>query len=197
MKKNIRVPMSFIQDLRGNGQMPLFYPMAISLVCHVVFLVAFVVTPSLRSERPPARSVINVSMVSIKNPTTEDTENTASVGKQGPLHQKAEAAKNQPRHRLLKKRPRSLKRQPPKPKTSLKKKTFKSTQVVKQAIQQLEEKVEAKTDTPPATDQPEPLKSALDRLKKEVSQARPTDRPHPEQSRPFSWKNGRKTRRIQ
>jgi hypothetical protein len=78
---------AFIQDLRGNGQMPLFYPMAISLVCHVVFLVAFVVTPSLRSERPPARSVINVSMVSIKN--HHKGYPTGFRGKQGPLHQKA------------------------------------------------------------------------------------------------------------
>jgi hypothetical protein len=68
MKKNIRVPVSFSQDLRGDGQAPLFYPMAISLVCHMVFLVIFVVTPSLRSERPQARSVINVSMVSLKTP---------------------------------------------------------------------------------------------------------------------------------
>jgi colicin import membrane protein len=170
MKKNIRVPMPFIQDLRGNGQMPLFYPMAISLVCHVVFLVAFVVTPSLRSERPPARSVINVSMVSIKSATTKDTQ-PASVGKKPPSIKRPEAAKKPTTAPPVKKTPTVVKKTTPKRKTSLKKKTFKSTQVVKQAIQQLEEKVEAKTDTPPATDQPEPLKSVLDRLKKEVSQA--------------------------
>jgi outer membrane biosynthesis protein TonB len=197
MKKNTRVPMPFIQDLRGNGQMPLFYPMAISLVCHVVFLVAFVVTPSLRSERPPARSVINVSMVSIKSATTKDTQ-PASVGKKPPSIKRPEAAKKPTTAPPVKKTPTVVKKTTPKRKTSLKKKTFKSTQVVKQAIQQLEEKVEAKTDTPPAADQPEPLKSVLDRLKKEVSQAEANRSTRiRNKRRPFSWKNGRKTRRFQ
>jgi biopolymer transport protein TolR len=48
---------------------------------------AFRGQPSLRSERPQARSVINVSMVSFKNPATEDHQNAG--GKQGPPNQKA------------------------------------------------------------------------------------------------------------
>jgi len=60
---------------------------------------------------------------------------------------------------------------PPKPKTSLKKKTFKSTQVVKSAIEQLEKQVDAKTDKKTETAQPEPLKSALERLRQEVGKA--------------------------
>jgi len=75
MKKNIRVPVSSSQDLRGDGQTPLFYPVALSLVSHVIFLLLFVITPSLRSEKFQSQSVINVSMVSLKNPTTEASEN--------------------------------------------------------------------------------------------------------------------------
>ena len=87
MKKNIRVPVSLSQGRRGDGQVALFYPVAVSLVCHLVFLLLFVVSPSLRSERPPARSVINVSMVSLRNPSTETTENTPG-GQKGPSDQK-------------------------------------------------------------------------------------------------------------
>jgi colicin import membrane protein len=169
MKKNIRVPVSFSQDLRGDGQAPLFYPMAISLVCHMVFLVIFVVSPSLRSERPQARSVINVSMVSLKNPATKDTK-TPAVGSKTPQIKKPEVVKKADTAPPVKKTAAVVKKPPPKRKTSLKKKTFKSTQVVKQAIQQLEEKVDTRSDAPAKEEQPEPLKSALDRLKKEVSQ---------------------------
>ena len=92
MKKNFRVPVSLSQGRRGDGQIALFYPVAVSLVCHLVFLLLFVVSPSLRSERPPARSVINVSMVSLKNPSTETAENTAVV-KKAPQIKKSEVMK--------------------------------------------------------------------------------------------------------
>ncbi|MBC2712268.1 MAG: TonB C-terminal domain-containing protein [Desulfosarcina sp.] len=159
MKKNIRVPVSFSHDLRDNGQTPLFYPVVISLVCHLVFLVFFVVTPSLRSEKPQAQSVINVSMVTLKKTVTEKAKNSA-VEKKAPRLEKPEVVKKP----TVKKPATVVKKAPPKPKTSLKKKTFKSTQVVKSAIKQLEEKV-AETPEPA---RPEPLQSALDRLRKEV-----------------------------
>ena len=141
MNKNIRVPVSSSRDLRGDGQAPLFFPMALSLVCHMVFMLLFVITPSLRSEKVQTQSVINVSMVSLKHSP--------------PVKKAAEVVDTQP----------------PKPKTSLKKKTFKATQVVKQAIEQLEEKVAVKTDQQAEPAQPEPLKSALERLRQEVGKA--------------------------
>jgi colicin import membrane protein len=170
MKKNIRVPVSLNQGRRGDGQIALFYPVAVSLVCHLVFLLLFVVSPSLRSERPPARSVINVSMVSLKNPSTETTENTPVV-KKAPQIKKSEVTKKKVDSPPIKQPAKVVDQSPPKSKTSLKKKTFKSTQVVKRAIQQLEEKVDGKTEEPAAEAQPEPLKSALERLKKEVGRA--------------------------
>ncbi len=170
MKKNIRVPVSFSQDLRGDGQMPLFYPVLISFICHLVFLVFFVVTPSLKSEKNPVRSVINVSMVSFKNPAMQVAEK-ASVANKAPKIKKPELVKKPTPAPPVQKAAKIVDQFPPKPKTSLKKKTFKSNRVVKRAIEQLERTVDVKMDEQAKTVQPEPLKSALERLRKEVSEA--------------------------
>ena len=170
MKKNIRVPVSSSQDLRGDGQTPLFYPVALSLVSHVIFLLLFVITPSLRSEKFQSQSVINVSMVSLKNPATEASEKPA-VENKAPKIEKPEVVKKPNVTPPVKKAAAVADTPPPKPKTSLKKKTFKSTQVVKSAIEQLEKQVDAKTDKKTETAQPEPLKSALERLRQEVGKA--------------------------
>lgn len=168
MKNNIRVPVSFSQDRQGDGQSALFFPMAVSLVCHLVFLALFVLTPGLRSERPQAHSVINVSMVSLRTSASKPVENP-EVGTKTPQIKKSDVIKKPAVSPPIKKPARVVDTSPPKPKTSLKKKTFKSTQVVKHAIQQLEAKGDAETGEKAEADQPEPLKSALDRLKKEVS----------------------------
>lgn len=171
MKKNLRVAMSFSHDLRGDGQTPLFYPVVVSLVCHLFFLVIFVFSPSLDTDAPRDQSVINVSMVSMNN----TPENAAAVSAEKPVVEKkapkiekpdlVEKPKSAP---PPKKTPAVVDQPQPKPKTSLKKKTFQSTQVVKQAIRELEEKVEGETDAQKESTQPDPLKSALERLKKEV-----------------------------
>ncbi|WP_319404642.1 TonB C-terminal domain-containing protein [uncultured Desulfosarcina sp.] len=170
MKKNIRVPVSSSQDLRGDGQTPLFYPVALSLVSHVVFLLLFVITPSLRSEKFQTQSVINVSMVSLKNPATEASEKPA-VENKAPKIEKPEVVKKPSITPPVKKAATVADTTPPKPKTSLKKKTFKSTQVVKRAIEQLEKQADVKTDEKADAPEPEPLKSALERLRQEVGKA--------------------------
>jgi len=169
MKKNIRVPVSSSQDLRGDGQAPLFYPVTLSFVCHLVFLLLFVITPSLQSEKTQTQSVINVSMVSLKNSAAEATKKPA-VENKAPKIEKPEVVKKPSVTPPVKKAVKEADT-PPKPKTSLKKKTFKSTQVVKQAIQQLEEQVDVKPDDQREAVQPEPLKSALERLRQEVGKA--------------------------
>jgi colicin import membrane protein len=170
MKKNIRVPVSSSQDLRGDGQAPLFFPVALSLVCHLVFLLLFVITPSLRSEKTQAQSVINVSMVSLKDPASTAADKPA-VENKAPKIEKPEVVKKPSVTPPVKKAVKVADTSPPKPKTSLKKKTFKSTQVVKQAIEQLEKQVDVKTDEQTEAVQPEPLKSALERLRQEVGKA--------------------------
>ena len=141
-----------------------------SLVCHLVFLVLFVVTPSLRSDKPQAQSVINVSMVSLKNSATEAAA-TSTVENKTPKIEKPEVVEKPSITPPVKKAAKVVDPPPPKPKTSLKKQTFKSTQVVKQAIQQLEAKVDAKTENPSEEAEPEPLQSALERLRQKVGKA--------------------------
>ena len=175
MKKNIRVPVSFSQG--PDGQMPMVYPVAISLVCHLVFLLVFVITPGLRSEKPMASSVINVSMVSMKKEAAATTK-TPAAKKKSPTVMKPDTAKKpvirQPEKKAVKKTTPKAAKPPPKPKTSLKKKTFKATQVVKAAIEQLETKATSPEPKPDAVE--EPLQSALERLRKEVGETEATQR---------------------
>ena len=175
MKKNILVPMSLSQELRGDGQRQWFVSLTVSLGCHLVFLLLFVISPGFRFESPPAQSVINVSMVSLKKPDTSSTDSPAVTNKT-PKIEKPEAVKQPTVRPPAKKSAPKVVQQPPKPKTSLKKKTFKSTQVVKQAIQQLEEKVAAETEDKQPPAEPEALKSALERIRQEVGKTE-TNRP--------------------
>jgi len=177
MKKNVRVPKSFRQEQRGDGQMSYLTPMAISFVCHLLFLLAFVITPGLRFEKSPARSVINVSMVSFKK-TAKQADTRPAAAKKTPAVQKPPAVKPAQKPPVVKKAPaKTVKaaKPTPKPKTSLKKKTFKSTQVVKQAIEQMQEKVAAQSAEKSQETQSEPLQSVLDRLRQQVDKAE-TDR---------------------
>ncbi|BBO81657.1 hypothetical protein DSCO28_22230 [Desulfosarcina ovata subsp. sediminis] len=171
MRKNVRVPVSFSDGRKADGQMSLAYPVAISLVCHMVFLALFVVTPSLRFDRPQPRSVISVSMVSMKKDAS-GTASSASADRKPPAAKKTADVKPATPPKPVKKTAKPVVNPsptPPKPKTSLKHKTFKSTQVVKKAIEQLETKV-AKTPAAPEAKaaSPEDLKSALNRLRQEV-----------------------------
>ena len=169
MNKNVRVSGAFRQGLNGNGQAAFFYPLAISLICHLVLFVLIAFAPSLRFDNRPTHSVINVSMVTLK--TEKAPSSSPAVKQPAPKNEKQPTVKQTPAKPqpapVIKTAPPS-----PKPKTSLKKKTFKSAEVVKHAIRQME-----KNKRDPAADQkekpasPEMLKSALDRLREEVSSA--------------------------
>ena len=171
MKKNVRVPKTFSQEQRRDGQMSVLKPMAISFVGHLLFLLLFIITPSLRFEKPPAPSVIDVSMVSFKK-TAKQADTRAGTPKKTPKKtpkvEKPDVVKPVKTPTVVKKTPTKTVKQAPKPKTSLKEKTFKSTRVVKQAIKELETKVGAKPAETAEEAQPEPLQSALERLRKEV-----------------------------
>mgnify|MGYP000595622421 CR=1 FL=1 len=174
MNKKIRVPDAYRQDLKDDGRTPLVYPLAASLICHIFLLVLIAFTPSLHFKTPPAQSVINVSMVSLKT-AAEATATQSAPERQAPKIEKKTAVKpavKAPVKAPVKPEPKTaqIPTQPDsKPKTSLKKKTFKSTAVVKQAIRQLEETKAAPTDEQKSSAQSsETLKSALDRLRKEV-----------------------------
>jgi colicin import membrane protein len=171
MKKNIRVPAYFRPG--PDGQASMMYPMAISMVGHVVFLLFFVITPGMRSSKPPASSVINVSMVSMKKEAAAVT--TKSAARKTPPTKKSDASKKAvvrpPAKQPVKKTTPKVAPSKTKPKTSLKKKTFKATHVVKQAIEQLETKTAPKPTPETAAAESEPLQSVLERLRKEVGKA--------------------------
>lgn len=168
MKKNVRVPKTFSQEQWRDGQISVLKPMTISFVGHLLFLLLFIVTPSLRFEKPPAPSVIDVSMVSFKK-AAKQADTRAGTPKKTPEVKKPEVVKPVKKPPVVvKKTPAKTVKPASKPKTSLKKKTFKSTRVVKQAIKALETKVAAKPAETSEEAQPEPLQSVLERLRKEV-----------------------------
>lgn len=155
----------FAPGLGGKEQNPLLYPLLISFVGHLIFLILLVVAPGLKTEKQPMRSAINVRMVSLKAPDTK-TEKTAAVNDKAPAVPKTKETK--PPVPTPKKEVKVTKPAKPKPKTSLKKKTFKSDQVIKHALQQLKEINRAETKETKSSDATESLQSTLERLKKEV-----------------------------
>jgi len=167
MKENIRVSAPSSRDLRDEGKVPLFYPVAVSLVCHLVFLVLFVLTPDLNFQKPPMPSVINVSMVSFKNPAAPSGKKPVPENK-APTVEKPAVVKKPTVAPRIKKAAEVAPPHQDKAPVSLKKRTFKSTLVVRQALKQLQAEAEAKSQTKKEAAQQESLKSALDRLRQEV-----------------------------
>jgi colicin import membrane protein len=110
-------------------------------------------------------AVINVSMVTLPK------EESAPRTREKPKTEKSTVSKPQePRDQISTapaKAP-SVSKKKPLPKKSLKKKTFKAAEVVKNAISRIEKDVEKES--------PPPLEDALDRLRKEVGKTEVLDR---------------------
>jgi len=127
----------------------------LSFLCHLVLLGIFILTPGFRPERDTIPNVINVTMVTLAEPASAESPAKTATRTAPPT------SGLKPRISAPEKTPPAKKQS----KTSLKKKTFKSSKAVKSAMDQLEQTVE---DT-----RPDPLKKALERLKKEVGEAPP------------------------
>jgi colicin import membrane protein len=170
MKANVRVSAHHSRDLRDEGRVSLFYPVTVSLICHVVLLVIFVLAPNLNFAKPPMPSVINVSMVSFKNPAAPSGDK-AVPEKKSPKVKKPAVVKKPSAAAHIKKTPAV---EPPKRKklekapVSLKEKTFKSTLAVRQALKKLQAEAKEESLARKEAAQQESLKSALDRLRQEV-----------------------------
>ncbi len=163
MNEKIRASDAFRRDQGGESQIALTFPLALSLGCHLVVLFVFVFAPGLSMKTPPPPSVINVSMVSLKTPPKKQATQSAPKQEVRKTVEK-QAVKKTPAKKIP-----VAKKPAPKPKTSLKKKTFKSTEVVKHAIKKLKEtKKEKPVEKKEDAASPEQLKSALERLRKEV-----------------------------
>ena len=140
------------------------YCVLLSALLHVVLLVGLVFMPALAPAKKRIPSVVSVSLVSlpadgttsspVTSPAVRKAAETLPTGKrQPPLSKTTEKV--------------FIPQAKPKPKTSLKYKTFKSSKVVKSAVDRIEKQL---TESPPPS-----LEKELERLKREVgdSQEKP------------------------
>ena len=167
MNKQTRALDAFRRNQDGDGRFGLTYPLAISLAFHLLVMVFVVFAPGLSMKEPPAPSVINVSMVSLQTPSQRQAAQSAPQREVQKTETKP-SVRQTPAKSPAKEIPVAPKAEP-KPKTSLKKKTFKSTEVVKHAIQELKERQKEKpSEKKDDAASPEQLKSAIERLREEV-----------------------------
>jgi len=145
----------------GDGPGKFFLFFTVSFICHLIFFVSFVFLPGLAPAKRYSPPVINVSLVSIPAPSAEATsvskvtdETMQTIPPKKPAGESKEAVPLEP-HKI-------------KPKTSLKKKTFKSSKVIEKAISSLEKEVE--DSRPPS------VQEALDKLKRQVEETDPEER---------------------
>jgi len=129
---------------------------SLSFLCHLLVFGILILTPGSLPSRDYLPEVINVTMVTLADPSVSTTQESAPDA----------AAQAVPQPTGLKpKAPVPAATKTKRPKTSLKKKTFKSEKVVQSAIDRLEENIEET--------RPDPLQKALERLKQEVGEAPP------------------------
>lgn len=153
-------------------------PVVISLVCHLIFFALAIYSPRHLPGRKISRTVVNVSLVALsqiqagpdlKGPPLKKTATQPVVQKAPPakaaVPAKPAAAKPKPTETV------SLTPKKWSEKTSLKKETFKPDQVVKRAIEKIEERSEES--------RPSPVAAAIDRIRGKIGE-KETDRRLPE-----------------
>ncbi len=145
----------------------LFLTFAVSSICHLLLFAALVFYPDRAWDRKPPLSFINVSIVTVPTlengptpvltPTAEPDRKPATQTKRPPPKTSEKAVSKAPE-----KSPEAVPLSTPgkKVKRSLKKKTFKTAEVVKSAIEKIEKRVEAS--------RPDQLSKAIDRLRDQV-----------------------------
>jgi colicin import membrane protein len=144
-----------------NGSRGFYLFFTVSFIGHLVVFALFVLLPDLAPAKKYTPSVISVSLVSIPYQGALPRSSSQATLK---APKQIESPKISPNS----KKTVSVAPENKKPKKSLKKKTFKSTKVIKQAISSLEKKVE--DSRPPS------LNEALDKLKRRVQETDPAER---------------------
>jgi colicin import membrane protein len=142
-----------------------FSNFAISFFCHLVLFGILIFAPRFATSRTPSLSYINVSLVTL--PPSETAPLPAKIEKQSAPEEKAEAVKipDKERPEPVAESSVSTSLKPKKIKQSLKKKTFKTDEVVKNAISRIKKEVEES--------RPDQVKKAIARLKDQVEKAGP------------------------
>ena len=181
---------SYLRPESGNGSRTTAVMVAASTVGHIVFLVILILTPSRIPAKRYTPTVINVSMVSapVQGTGPKPALRTAVAPKKEAAKPKTSVAKKSetkpaavqiPEPEVTKPKPDTLmatavprdkpapetisvapKKKKVKTKVSLKKKTFRSSQVIKRAIKRIEKKTEKS--------RPKTVADAIDKLKDTV-----------------------------
>ncbi len=136
---------------------------AVSTIGHIIFFAVLIFVPGYATHKKPSLSVISVSMVSL--PALEKA--MMSDQRQPEAQDVKVSAVTIPENDHQRPTPVSVKPQKEKIKQSLKKKTFKSSKVVKSAITRIEKKV--------IESRPDHVKQAIDRLKDQVEKTEAID----------------------
>jgi len=157
-----------------NDRQTLFPTLAVSFICHLVLFVILIFAPGYAKDRKPSLSFINVSLVTLPaqgKASLPDKQQPAEIEKQLTAKKKAPEVKISPKKisETDKKPSKAISIAPKKKKIkkSLKKKTFKSSRVVKSAITKMEKKVEES--------RPDEIKKAIARLQDQVKKTETTD----------------------
>jgi colicin import membrane protein len=148
----------------GSERHPLFWPFVISFAGHVLLFGLALYTPSPSSEPPSFAPVISVQMVEMPA-SGPDAEKTAEkAGEKAPVIEQAKPDEVKPAEEIKTKTAQepevSIAPPQPKTKTALKYKTFKTQEVLKNAMERLEKKVD--------TEPPRPLEDTIKRLREQV-----------------------------
>ena len=165
--KGIADPHAYrLSEVEGDRK-TLLYTFAVSGMCHLLLFAILIFYPNRAWDRKPPLSFINVSIVTL--PTLETGPQPVAKPSIQPKRQPT-TPKKQPPAKTIEKAISapaetsadavSVSTATKKPKRSLKRKTFKTAEVVKSAIDKIEKRVEAS--------KPDQLTQAIDRLRDQV-----------------------------
>jgi colicin import membrane protein len=160
-----------------NEHRSFFSNFAISLLCHLVFFVILIFAPGYATDRNPSLSVINVSLVTLPSESSSPKSvefKTQTVDK-AKVQETKVSTKTDTKTDNKSAESISLTPKKNKIKTSLKKKTFKTDKMVKNAISQIEKEVEES--------RPDQVEKAIARLKDQVEKAGPPNLSKPQETK--------------
>ncbi|MEE8399124.1 MAG: cell envelope integrity protein TolA [Desulfobacterales bacterium] len=136
---------------------------SVSMACHLIFFGLLVLKPGYQPRKVFSPPVINVSIVTLPSPeeAVEKKDSRVKLAADPvPLATKVARSKGEKRNsEAISVAPRKFKA-----KTSLKKKTFKSSTVLKRALSEIEKRVDESRS--------EPVVKAIDRLRKTIDETR-------------------------
>lgn len=163
--KGISDPYAYrLQGIEGDRK-TFFLPLAVSSICHLLLFAILIFFPDRAWDRKSPLSFINVSIVTLstlekgplpydKPPIEPERQPATQKKRSTPTAKAIPVAAQKPPEAI------SVQKKTKKPKRSLKKKTFKTANVVKSAIDKIEKRVEES--------RPDQITRAIDRLRDQI-----------------------------